>query len=405
MRVLMLNVFENKGSTGQLVASLSSYLESRGHEVISCYRDGSPSDGKKKYRIGRKIETALTYRYNYVVGFPYGGAYFSTLRLLRVLKKEKVDVVSIHSINASYINIYWLLQALKRWNIPVVMTHHSEYLYTGNCTHAMDCNQWKTGCRECAKRREYHLSYVWDSSSVSYKRMKRAFAGIRNCTAVAVSDWVLNRAKQSSIMENIPHLTIENGIDESIFYPRKTEHLKEAYGINDEKVVFFSTACFTDRENDIKGGKYVIELAKYLKAKNVRVLVAALSVEVEKEYENLQFVGSITEPQKLAELYSLANVVVIASKRETFSMPTAEALMCGTAVAGFYAGGPETIAISQYSRFCEYGDIDALCANVMELIECTYNRERIAEAARKRYSKEVMCWKYSEIIESAARAR
>ncbi len=70
--------------------------------------------------------------------------------------------------------------------------------------------------------------------------------------------------------------------------------------------------------------------------------------------------GSITDKLRLAMLYAMADVTVLTSKRETFSMVCAESLCCGTPVVGFKAGAPERIALPEYSAFCEYGDLAAL---------------------------------------------
>ena len=64
--------------------------------------------------------------------------------------------------------------------------------------------------------------------------------------------------------------------------------------------------------------------------------------------------------QALAELYRRARVSMIVSKRETFSMPCAESLCCGTPVIGFEAGAPEQIALREYSEFVSYGDLQEM---------------------------------------------
>lgn len=400
MKILFVNVFRSKGSTGSIVSCLGDYMKQTGHTPIYCYREGPETDYKENFCIGRRWETAISWRLSYLLGRPYGFAWFSTLRLLSVIKKTKPDLVNLHSINGSYVNIPWLIGWLKKHKIPVVIVHHSEYLYTGNCTYAVDCMQWEQGCRQCAAHRNLHLSLIKDQSAQCYSDMKRAFSGISGCSAIAVSDWVRDRARRSAIMQDIPHYTVENCVDETVFYPRNADALRRELGIpEDRKVVFLSTAYFSDTDDGIKGGKYIVALAKALEKKNVTVVIASLSANIKNKLpENILLAGSVSNRQMLAEYYSLADVAVIVSKRETFSMPVAEALMCGTPVAGFCAGGPETIAIAEYSRFVEYGDIKALGKAVTEMLEMKAYSGEIAKAAGEKFTKNAMCELYTRIF-------
>jgi glycosyltransferase involved in cell wall biosynthesis len=102
----------------------------------------------------------------------------------------------------------------------------------------------------------------------------------------------------------------------------------------------------------------------------------------------------------MAEYYSRADLTVIASRRETFSMVCAESLCCGTPVAGFEAGGPESIAIPEYSAFARYGDVEALLGCVKKLITVKRNEYiygNIAEQAAKLYDTEIMADQYLKI--------
>ena len=81
-------------------------------------------------------------------------------------------------------------------------------------------------------------------------------------------------------------------------------------------------------------------------------------------------------------------------------MPTAESLCCGTPVVGFKAGGPESIALLEYSQFCEYGDIQTLKEKLEEVLEIKLteqNKKEISDIAKQKYEKERMANSYFEI--------
>lgn len=110
--------------------------------------------------------------------------------------------------------------------------------------------------------------------------------------------------------------------------------------------------------------------------------------------ENVKHINFIQNQSDLAKFYSLADLTVLTSKKETFSMPVAESLCCGTPVAGFCAGGPESIAIPQYSDFVEYGNVELLKESIKKQINAETDKDLIATAAKGKYSSNVMAQHY-----------
>ena len=74
------------------------------------------------------------------------GLYFPTKRLIKKIKKINPDIIHLQCINGDFVNIYYLLNWLKKSNKKVVLTLHAEFMYTGNCGNALQCEKWKTGC-------------------------------------------------------------------------------------------------------------------------------------------------------------------------------------------------------------------------------------------------------------------
>lgn len=398
MKVLIVNVFRERGSTGKLISTLGSYLEKNGDQVIFAFRDGD-SQNASNFKLGSRIESALTYRLNYLLGSGYRFAWISTARLMRIILKEKPDIVSFHSINGSYVNITRLIKWISHRNIPFTVTNHSEYLYTGNCTYSFECNKWISGCGNCEKLHKLHISLFFDTTARNFRRMKEAFSKTKHMAVISVSPWVWNRAKQSKIMSGAEHYVISNYVDENIYYPHSDLLYREQIANSDEKIIMYSSARFSDDPNDIKGGAYVLEIAKRLQGKKYKIVIAAIEVSCKTKLpDNVMVVGHITEQTELAKLYSIADVLLLTSKRETFSMPTAEAIMCGTPVVGFLAGGPESIALPQYSAFVEYGSIDPLIEEIEKFCSIPLSRDIMHKEATEKYGIEVVCKSYRELF-------
>ena len=80
-------------------------------------------------------------------------------------------------------------------------------------------------------------------------------------------------------------------------------------------------------------------------------------------------------------------------------MIVAESLCCGTPIVGFQAGGPELIAIKEYSDFVEYGDVYNLYKLINENFNKGKNKLSISENSITKYNKNNMYYQYKLIYD------
>ncbi|MBO7149891.1 MAG: glycosyltransferase [Clostridia bacterium] len=398
MKVLQVNCVYKKGSTGKIVADIHNGLIERGIESVVCYGRGEKITQPNVYKTSSEFYSKLQNLRSRITGLMYGGCGASTKKLIKIIKKEKPDVVHLHCLNGYFVNIYKIITWLKENKIRSVLTLHAEFMHTANCGYALDCEKWKTGCNNCTRYKKTSKSIFFNRAHASWLKMLRAFDGFDNLTIVSVSPWLMNRAKQSPILADKKHTVILNGLDTEIFKVYQTDNLRSEMGFEGKKIIFHATPTFNDDPQNIKGGYYVIELAKRLLEKEEYQIVIAgnypKNIEVPK---NITLLGRVSNQTKLAMLYSMANVTVLTSKRETFSMIVAESLACGTPVVGFKAGAPEQITIEEYSSFVEYANIDALENEVLRLIQRDVNVEGISTLAIQKYDNRRMVEQYLEL--------
>lgn len=368
MKVLQVNCVYKKGSTGKITYNLHQGLLASGIESVVCYGRGELVNEPGVYKTCPEWYSKVNNALSRITGVMYGGCFFSTNKLISIIKREKPDVVHLQCINGYFVNIYRLVSWLKKSNIKTVLTLHAEFMYTANCGHALDCEKWKIGCGACPRRKAETKSLLLDGTARSWKKMKAAFDGFGDDLIVtSVSPWLMERAKQSPILADKKHCVIFNGLDTGVFHPYCADDLRIKHHCVDKKVVFHATPAFSADPNHFKGGYYVLELAK--KMPEVQFIVAGNCVGDICPPKNMILLGRITDQKELARYYSMADVTVIASKKETFSMIVAESLCCGTPVVGFEAGGPEQIALPEYSRFVEYGDIEGMENKLRQYLE------------------------------------
>lgn len=395
MKVMQINCVYNTGSTGKIVYDIHTELQKRNIDSVICYGRGTVTEDRNVYKTsGEKIAKFNNVKSRFS-GMPYNGSFIATNKLISIIKKEKPDIVHLHCINGYFVNIHRLVSYLKKNKIPTVVTHHAEFLYTGNCSHAYDCDKWRNGCGNCPSLRQAVNSYFFDFTKHNFKAMEKAFAGFDKLYSVGVSPWVQHRAEKSPIFKDAVHTTVLNGLDTKIFTPQSgTDELRKKHGIKDsDKLIIHVTASF---ESPTKGGKYIIELAKKL-GNDYKIIVIGNKETPAALPENIIAVGRVENQTELARYYTMADLCVVTGLRETFSMPIAEGMCCGTPAVGFFAGGPESIAVKKYSEFVEYGNIEELYEAVKDIEKI--NISDLSQIAQKVYSKENMCDNYIKIYE------
>lgn len=404
MKVLQINCVYNTGSTGKITADLHECFVKSGIESIVCYGRGKRVNEPNVYKTCGELYSKLNNLLSRFTGIMYGGCFFSTNRLISIIKKEKPDIVHLQCINGYFVNIYRIVNWLKKSNIKTVLTLHAEFMFTANCGHSFNCEGWKTGCGKCPKFKEETKSLFFDGTARSFKKMQKAFDGFKkeNLVVASVSPWLMERAKQSPILAGKQHTVVMNGLDTGVFYPREVSAVKSELGITDEKIIFHATPFFSDDPAHIKGGFYIIKLAEMLKGKNVKIIVAGSHPGNLKVPDNIMLLGKVDDQNKLAKLYSAADVTVMTSRRETFSMICAESLCCGTPVAGFKAGGPETISLAEYSAFCDFGNVGKLYKECLNFLG-GFDAGKISACSQNVFDKNEMFKKYDMIYKNLLR--
>lgn len=395
MKIIQINIFFDEGSTGKIVGDIHSRLLRDGHQSYVVFGRGKhqvADDPVHFYRTTSDKISQIYRKISRVTGLRYNTACIETYRLINYIEKINPDIVHLHCLNCAYINPFILLKYLGKKNYPVLVTHHADVTITANCDHAFECDRWKIGCGKCRTNQVDRRSFWFDGTHLSWIQMKKAFGRVKHLYASGVSDWMSDRVRQSPFFVNNECRTIFNGLDTDAFHYRgKCEKLKKQLGLKEEdSIILHVTPNFAA---PIKGGRYVAELARRLPNTKF-VIVGIKASELKSLPSNVIPVFHIDSKEKLSEFYSMANLTLLTSYRESFSMVTAESLCCGTPVVGFRAGAPETIAMAEYSAFVEYGNVELLQAMVMQCLTTLISKTVISEAACKIYNAEEMYCKY-----------
>ena len=409
MKILLTNWVYNWGSTGYICRDIKTSLEAKGHEVVvaAAFDWGRPRSGV--FTFCTLIERVIAVLLNKFGFSKFNGSPLSTFRLINFIKKEKPDVVHVHLLNNQCCNMYKVFKWLGEQKIKTVITHHSEILYTGCCSHSYDCDLWiEKKCMKCGIPHYVTGSNYNANPHRMWLCMENAFSYFKpeNVIMTAVSPWVENRSKLSQYLRPFECITVFNGVDTGVFCRKSVYDSSILFSLPCDfrnYAIFVSAGFNPSDKGDIKGGYFLIELAKKMPERNFLVVATSQNIEISMP-ANVFVWGRASSQEELAILYSNASLTVLTSKKETFSMVCAESLCCGTPVVGFNAGGPESISIPEYSRFVEQGNIEALAAAIREIEKQSMNRGEISQKASLLYSKEVMSLKYLEVYKKLCEA-
>lgn len=403
MKILISNWVYNWGSTGFILRDLKTGLIEHGWQVVTVCGVNKGEEDNSVFCISTPHEMTL-YRKLVRLGWPkFSGSSMGTRRFIKIIEKERPDIVHLHLLHSGSVNLYELLHYLGKNHIKTVVTHHAELYYTGGCSYSYECMRFmKAECYSCPQKKWATGAYIFGRPHLLWKKMKYAFDSFssQDLYFTAVSPWVKQRMSLSPITNGFSCDVVMNGIDVSIFRPRiNNENIYGRLGINNAGYILHVTAMFDplDKEN-IKGGCYVIEMARRM-PNVVFVVVAAGCRNCDDLPTNVYVWGKAKNQSELSELYSQAKVTLLTSKRETFSMICAESLCCGTPVVGFKAGGPESIALSQYSTFVDNPNIGALQTALNDMLQKEINSIEIAKQAQSEYSLDSMTKGYISVYQ------
>ncbi|MGG1573849.1 N-acetyl-alpha-D-glucosaminyl L-malate synthase BshA [Fictibacillus sp. NRS-1165] len=165
---------------------------------------------------------------------------------------------------------------------------------------------------------------------------------------------------------------IYNFVDEREYFKLEATHLKEGYGIKPEEKVIIHISNFRSvkRVPDVIRAfhKIISKIpAKLLLIGNgPELTVACKLVEELHIEEHVLFLG---KQENVAELFSISDLKLLLSEKESFGLVLLEAMACGVPVVGTNIGGiPEVILDGETGYICELGDIDGIAEASLSIL-------------------------------------
>lgn len=339
-KLVQINVVCN-GSTGRIMEQIQKAAEEHGYEAYSFYGRGKPSNDKC-YKIGNKFDVLWNVFLTRVFDKHGHGSKRATKKLVKRIEKIDPDVIQLHNLHGYYLNLDILFNYLKNCNKKIVWTLHDCWAFTGHCSHFTypECEQWKTGCKNCIRKKDYPTSLALDNSESNFTHKKELFTDIKNLTLITPSQWLKNLVKQSFLKE-YPVIVINNGINLEKFKPTNTIEIHKKYNIPKDKKIILGVAAIWEKG---KGLDDFIKLSKILDNNYIVVLVGLNEKQIKNLPKNVIGIKRTESIKELANFYTNSSVFINFTHEDNFPTTNLEALACGTPVITYNTGGsPESI--------------------------------------------------------------
>jgi glycosyltransferase involved in cell wall biosynthesis len=316
------------------------------------------------------------------------------------------DVINLHWV-ADFVQVALLFSGISP-RVPVFWKLDDMNAFTGGCHFDHDCGKHVQGCGACP---QLGSNAPADLSHQIWSRKKNAYASLTpdRLHIVALNEWMANKVRQSPLLGRFSVTVIPNGLNTDTFAPRDTGAARDGLGLPREaKIVLFAADSLANRR---KGFAFLLDAIRGLNGIENLVLLSAGRGKPHLE-SNIRHVhlGHVENDQQLSQVYSAADLFVMASLQDNQPNTVLEAMACGTPVVGFDVGGvPEMVRPGITGMLARPADAKALRTAIADLLRCAERRAAMGAACRRtvmeEYRLETQSQRYVELYQSALHGR
>ena len=329
---------------------------------------------------------------------------------------KEAEILHLFWINFGFLSLD-SIKKLGETNKPIIWNLQDMWAFTGGCHYSGDCLNYEKSCGNCVQFLKNPSEE--DLSRNTWERKLDKFRNL-NLTIVSSSDWLAQKARESSLFKDLKVITIPTPIDVEIFRPTPKDVAATFFQLSPEKkYILFAAVKISDKR---KGFTYFKEAFSMLDARlsnpehrtsnpehrkeNVEILIFGQAQA--SDFEGLPFkvniLGRLSDLETIAKAYSAASVFVIPSLEDNLPNTVIESMACGTPVVGFNTGGiPEMIDHNITGYVADYKSSEDLAKGIYwTLFESDYqvlldnSRQKVLD----NYSEKVIAEKYRKVYQS-----
>lgn len=321
---------------------------------------------------------------------------------VRKLNQSDADLVHLQWVNAESLSIRDVAQIRK----PMILTMQDMWAFCGGEHYTHD-ERWKSGYSKASRPSTIKGldvdRLVWLSKQ---KHWKEPFQ------LVAISEWLADCVKQSTLLGDWPLAVIPNPVDTQFWKPLDKQVARSAFNLpDDRKIVLFGALGGTS--NPRKGYAHLDAALKKISQQrdDIHLVVYGQSEpqQAAPAHFPTTYVGRLSDPAAMCLLNNAADVFVNPAIQEAFGQTASEAHACGLPVVAFRGTGIADIVDHQRTGYlAELEQAEELARGILWVLErvgteTAADEGSLSANARKRaidtFSYEVVGQQYAELYE------
>jgi glycosyltransferase involved in cell wall biosynthesis len=293
------------------------------------------------------------------------------------------DLVLFGNVHGARVEPAALAPIFERW--PSLIVLHDLWWLTGRCIYNGTCRKYLTGCDAACPTPDEYPALAPDRIARAWRDKRLLYAASQAPVLLANSDWALATARAALAGDADPPsraVTVERirlGFPLDIFRPRDRRACRDRLGLPQDRFIVVASAASlleprkgADQLRDVVGRT---ELPGLLFLTVGHGDVGGLDLPEGR----LIGLGEIDDPERLAEIYAAADVLVSPSTEETFGQVFIEAAACGTPVVGHAVTGvAEAVRAGVTGLLTATADAAGLDAALLELYRRPLLRDALA---------------------------
>ncbi|MDE6085420.1 MAG: glycosyltransferase, partial [Muribaculaceae bacterium] len=361
------------------------------------------------------VGTALTRKFNFVAerGYIFSHNGFNRSDLFKVSVADTGFNISCHpqvrdadAVILSWINQGMLsLHDIKRLvstGKALAWVMHDMWCMTGACHHAQDCGRYIEHCGNCQYfyegKRRYDLSYR------GICRKRQLYEAAPGLKMIAVSSWLRDRAKESSLLAEREVYLVPNAFPAQDFYTEPSG-LPVPAGIDSEKkLIIMGAARLDDPIKNfplaISSLNGLVELEPELADKCQAIFFGDLRDKTLLDQLKMSYVhlGPLNDRRVIIELYARSAVVLSTSLFETLPGTIIEGMAAGCTPVATGNGGQRDILDDGVTGYLVNSDSYEIANALRKSLSQPFDRVIQHQVIEKRFSAEVIARSFLNLL-------